>query len=467
MRWYFYCLISIFVAVQLFSLKSAQLFITKTETRIDVPVKLKNENNSTMNNTPSPLLKQEDAVKQVIKNEVKKIEPEVIVDNLPSGFIKRLKFVYQPFVIPPPINEPSFFINLPFIQTNIRNKNECKEEEICKNIKDYMFQYDDKKNKLFTSINFNNFGVEINSQTLLGYVDIVKQGSIERNYDCGFKTDNLKQIRVGDRKPLHISGKVVYLIVPEGYAFQHFLDGVLPKIVQAEDFINDPEVKFFVSLSSKWPIVGELYKRLGIDTNRMIISNRNDISADELIVPCVCPPMHPYLWKRAQYLFKLPHLTSSSSSSKNENDEFFYILYLSRNKGTYNGGRRVINEKEFIDTTNDILRNTKYRFEVFDSKKYRNLDELFGFLSKVKVLMGPHGGAFYNMFFMRSGSTILEFLPKSSSFFANMVRYITYRNSVMLGHYYYALGCDTSGSSDVKINIGEFRDLLKSIIDNL
>lgn len=451
MKWYFWCLITVFIVVQLFSLKNASMFITKTIKTKDNKIKVDIENN-----TSSP------TVSSNLAKELIKKDPIVIVDNLPVGFIKRMKYTYEPFVIPPPVNQPQFFIYLPFVQSNIKNKNEC-QQEICKNIKDHMFQYDYKKDKLYNGVNFDNFGVEVNIQTLLGYVDIVKEGSVEGNYDCGFKTDNLVNIKSGLKKQFHISGKVVYLIVPEGYAFQHFLDGVLPKIVQAEDYINDVEVKFFVSLNSKWPIVGELYKRLGIDSNRIIISNRGDISADELIVPCVCPPMHPYLWRRSQYLFKLPHL----SPDYKESDDIYYILYLSRNKGTFNGGRRVINEKEFIDTANDMLQNTKYRFEVFDAKKYKNLDELFGFLSKVKVLMGPHGGAFYNMFFMRSGSTILEFLPKSSGFFANMVRYITYRNSVMLGHYYYALGCEVSGQSDVKLNMNEFKGLFKSIIDSI
>lgn len=451
MKWYFFCLIIVFVVVQLFSLKNASIIITNTFNPQDTPIKLNIENS-----TSSP------TVSSILVNELLKKEPIIISDNLPPGFIKRMKYTYEPFVIPPPVNQPQFFMNLPFIQSNIKNKKNC-QEEICRNIKDHMFQYDYKKDKLYNSINFDNFGVEINSQTLSGFIDIVKEGSIERNYDCGFKTDNLVEIKSGLKKPYHINARVVYLIVPEGYAFQHFLDGVLPKIVQAEDFINDTEVKFFINLNSKWPIVGELYKRIGIDSNRIIISNTGYISADELIVPCVCPPMHPYLWRRSQYLFKLPHL----SPDYKESDDIYYILYLSRNKGTFNGGRRVINEKEFIDTANDMLHNTKYKFEVFDSKKYKNLDELFGFLSKVKVLMGPHGGAFYNMFFMRSGSTILEFLPKSSGFFANMVRYITYRNSVMLGHYYYALGCDMSHQSDVVIDMNEFKSLFKSIIDSI
>lgn len=44
-------------------------------------------------------------------------------------------------------------------------------------------------------------------------------------------------------RALHVPGTLLFALAPDGWSLQHFLDGVLPKLVQARELLEHPSVK--------------------------------------------------------------------------------------------------------------------------------------------------------------------------------------------------------------------------------
>ena len=87
---------------------------------------------------------------------------------------------------------------------------------------------------------------------------------------------------------------------------------------------------------------------------------------------------------------------------------------------------------------------------------------MFEFLANVDVIMGPHGGAFYNMIFMRRGTTVIEFMPRSPSFHstAEAVHLIFYLQASLLGDKYYSVVSGGSGSN-MDVDVAVVKEILK------
>lgn len=424
--------------------------------------KAKDEEIKGENNNPIPASNQNNDTRI---DAILRILPEEITEKLPSKFIKRLKYTYPPYVLPPPINEEAEFVGSKFYKSSLNNRKTCNIE-FCKNLTNHLNQYLPNSCETLKCNDDSLYRVIYEQKNLIGYVDIIKDSAIKRGFSCGIYSDTFS-IPNNDRdlQP-HIEGKLVYLVTPEGYSFQHFLDSVMPKIVQIEDYIKDESVKFYIGLKrSKFPIVEKLYNRIGIDSSRLVGTDHVGVYATELIIPCYCPTMHPYLWQRTQYLFRLPYLFDDESGKYNNVN---MVVYISRNKNSFNKGRKILNEKEVLDIINRLLENTHYHLVVYDSKLYENdVERMIKFWDKAKILIGSHGGGLYNMFFMRKGSTIIEFLPNSPAFYKKLIHLIVYSHSVMLGNYYYNLMCQSFSHFNMKVDLEKFELLFANILDNL
>ncbi|KAK9807674.1 hypothetical protein WJX72_005900 [[Myrmecia] bisecta] len=208
-----------------------------------------------------------------------------------------------------------------------------------------------------------------------------------------------------------VSGKLLFLAVPDGWSFQHFVDGALPKLVQAKTFIQAPEVKILMDIRSLVPIVGQLLKRLGVDESRALWSGiKQYVQAEELMLTCVTPPFHPQLWREAQAMLGVNQLPRSARS---------VIAYITRNAASgINGGRVVAKEAELLDAIRALLASRKAEdrslheeLVVYRHERYRNLEDDLAFWAGVKAVIGPHGGAFTNMVFVPQGALVIEFFP--------------------------------------------------------
>ena len=382
-------------------------------------------------------------------------------------------FTFKPFVLPPPIRVPS--MNFPAFSTTseyygfLQRASRSCDSDICKNPLKYLNQYANWDCKKHPSLceDVDQLLVLMEPKYLIGNVDIIENGIISIDYDCGWPADHSTNA-IEPESPYygHYAGNLVFLNVPQGLSFQHFIDGVLPKLVLLKDVIqSEPNLVFAFDQSFVDPLPVKLLQRIGIRSEQIVNAHalpwiHNRLKADKLILGCQVPPLHPELWMKAQEMLQLPWLKEDWSQSRH------IILYFSRGANTRNKGRRVLNEETVINTISEFAKSHDYEFMIFNANEYSDLDSLFNFLSNVDIVIGPHGGAFYNILFMRRDVKVVELMPQSLNFLSlnQAVHLIIYLQSQLLGNNYYNIQGLASGQDDMTIDTTILADVLNDCL---
>ena len=402
-----------------------------------------------------------------ISGTLSQIIPERIEGD--SGFVASYLFKYPAFVLPPPFSyETSRRKLLPSISSYYRElsnhkRDECRGEDICVHPSHYVNLYTSYGASDPVSSSDKEYIVFFQSEYLRGRIDVAAQGMLPFDYDCGCFSDHSRALARSLHRPYRVSGTVVFLLVPNGATIHHFIDSVLPKLVQLEVFLNDPAIRFLLDISSQYPLVTALLERLGIAGDRLLnykdIKHLGDgVTADRFVMTCNTPPLHPYLWQRAQYLLRLPHLVNPSSYHQNT------ILYLSRRKGTIGGGRKVANEQELERKIQQFASEHGYNYVSFFHSDYGDLEELLRLWSSAVAVVGPHGGAFSNILFAPKGCYVIEFLPNGPIFTGPTFKehLSTYFQAMLLGHRYFAVMSPFTKRDDMTVNEKEVLNILQT-----
>lgn len=239
----------------------------------------------------------------------------------------------------------------------------------------------------------------------------------------------LQKKQKNDTKPL------LWVPVPDSYSIQHFIDGTLPKYAQL-----DLATGFFSTAAEKkkkayavqdldrrrFPAVGWMTDELGLEIGPGVIKPDR---VSQVMYLCHTPPLHPILWKHGQRL--LGTLTRPI-------EERTKIVYLSRHGGTFNRGRRIDNEVEFLDRLRNVTKGKGKELVTFVSSEYKDLDALRVLFRDTWMVIGPHGGAFSNIMFLSPPAKVIEFVPMTENHHG-MPLFIFATQSLMLDLDYYGV----------------------------
>lgn len=413
---------------------------------------------------------------------VTKIKPhiplhyDVILDNLPDSYVEQHTFSYQPFSIPPPFNLPPYILHSNGYKANLDNKLDC-DENICSNPHIYLTQYEISpcgSNKLNCS-DLSYFQVYYENQYTTGKVDVIKNALLPPNFICKSNNNNnnnnpndyLKEQR-SSTKTKRFDGTVVYLLVENSNSLEGFVLNLLPKIVQAESYLSDKNVKFYLDVAPKNYIIKQLLRRMGITSRRIIRSLQNNenvrVTADTLILPCSSPIYNPLSLQRAQYMLNIP-FTTNDNDIEGENQNV--IMYLSRNRGSNNDdtSRKVNNEREVILSLRRIAKTNSLRLIIYDNLKYNNADRVISMWDKVLIMVGPSGEAHFNMLFARRNVAVIEFFPGSDDYSSREDHFKIFKTASLLGLSYYSLPCKTEGNNfDMDVNTQNMEKLISLLV---
>ena len=385
-----------------------------------------------------------------------------------SDFDASYVFRYSAFVLPPPFTYvKSRRRTLPGISSYFQElasykRDKCKNEDICAHPSHYVSLFTDFTAADIENMKERDYIVFFQKEYIRGRVDVVSNGELPFTYDCGCFSDHSKALSSSLQRPYKVPGTVVFLLVPNGATIHHFIDSVLPKLVQLEAFLGDASFRYLLDLSPQYTLVKALLERLGIHAEQLLdyrsIKHLGDgISAERLVIPCNTPPLHPYLWQRAQYLLQLPHIVNPSLFTKNT------ILYLSRRKGTIGGGRKVVNEAVLEGQLKQFAAEHGYRYVPFFHTDYNDADSLMQLWSSAAAVIGPHGGAFSNILFAQKGCLVIEFLPNGAIFTGSTFKehLSTYQQAMLLGHRYFAVMSPFTKRDDMTVNVEEVMNILE------
>ena len=290
---------------------------------------------------------------------------------------------------------------------------------------------------------------------LSGQITCIPHGSIHSDIDCGWQTrdHHFQNNRSTTRSNQHFT-VLAPLLVPQSNTFQHFLDGVLPKLVQARDQVLLHE-NVTIMLYRPWDaVIQEMMDYMGFDESRVYYYDSGIYTADYLINLCQAPPLHPGLWQKARKLL-------GASDKADNNRKISYVILLGR-ENARNYGRRIKNYNEVA-----AMLKEKYGSALIIFNTSRNLAHSRNLFSHARMLIGVHGGAFYNMFFCPNGTEIVEVMPTEDNGRVvpeQLAHTIIWRMSLMLGQKYWRIAeppVDLYGN--VKVNVSRLSHTLHHI----
>ncbi|XP_013391421.1 uncharacterized protein LOC106159644 [Lingula anatina] len=241
---------------------------------------------------------------------------------------------------------------------------------------------------------------------LRGVIRIVDNGVFHGSFrppGCGWESafDEIKSENLSWPAAVHFD-VLCPLIVPGGSSFQHFLDGVLPKIVQAHDLLRNKGVKILIP-RNRDKIILEILGALGIEKDMILFHAGGIYTARKMIYTCITPPLHPTLWQNAHKLMNAPEKLPVPR-------EEAYVILLTR-KQSHNGGRNMLNQIEvqaFLEK-----RYGKEKIIVYPGRY--NLTTSVSVFGRARLMIGVHGGALYNLNFASSDVSVVEILPSDGA----------------------------------------------------
>ena len=286
-------------------------------------------------------------------------------------------------------------------------------------------------------------------EQLYGEIVTIRRGTFSMPHDCGYRSNVSHVLEARDILPGRWLRSLIPMIVPDGGTFQHFLDGTLPKIIQALEYIQRPQVKLLMP-RIRDSIIYEILGKLNISREK-IVSYSGSVGADYLVYTCVTPPLHPLLWQKARSLIGVPEkcLTPKTKAK---------IVIITR-KGCFNCGRLLLNKKELKSS----LERKYSESSVTEFEGPLNLSESISLFGSTGVIIGVHGGGLYNINFCPSNTTVIEIIPtRPDGTVIAAAHQIFWTQSILLGHDYWRIPTKPdNGKGDVKVNI----TLVENVID--
>ena len=310
---------------------------------------------------------------------------------------------------------------------------------------------EDRKQFLALSENVECLGPQP-PEKLVGIIQVIPNGIANMDIDCGWPS-KLEEFYSQDVKAT--VDILIPLLIPDSAAFQHFLDGTMPKIVQSYNLITAPNVNLLI-FPPRDNIIFEMLHKLNISTDKVVYYT-DTIGAKLQINSCITPPIHPMLWRKSRSMLGAPGRLPVSVSQSN-------VVLLTR-AGNYNGGRRMLN---FDEVTYFLQQRYSSRLVIFQGDY--NLERSIQIFGESSILIGVHGGAMYNLNFASSDAHIVEFLPMVEYGIpvGSIAHTIVWHMSQLLGQTYWRIHQTAdSFDGDINVPIDKLQALLNLIDENI
>lgn len=266
-----------------------------------------------------------------------------------------------------------------------------------------------------------------------GAIKIIQNGAYDFSDDCGWKSDYLKHKKYKTKASKHYKA-LIPLVVHGSNSFQHFLDGVMPKLMQAYELIQSrPDAIIIMNTND---IVRQLIRKLGI-TNKIENKVATSYTAEELFLICKTPPISKALWEKARVKLGV---------DKNFKGE--KVILIKRTRGNSNG-KRLINNYEAIKT--HLKSKFGENFVTYDSTQH-TLETSMELFQNARIIVGSHGGGMYNLLFAPSNTKVIEYMPTRNGRALGPAPNIIWIQSSILEQDFWRVSVE---STDGNVNIDE------------
>ena len=181
--------------------------------------------------------------------------------------------------------------------------------------------------------------------------------------------------------------------------FQHFLDNGVPQIMMTllVTGFDVSKVSFFLD-GWRTEAIPALLKRLGF---KEVLRFKKDlhISAETLLLPRICPVIHPILTHA--FIDRLKFTDGKGDK----------VILISRTSGDGTKASRLVKNQGALA---ERLRQTYGdRFVLFRAKGTK-LDDAIKLFSMASIVIGSHGGAMYNALWAPRSTKVIELVPSTT-----------------------------------------------------
>ncbi|XP_050397512.2 uncharacterized protein LOC126815686 [Patella vulgata] len=237
---------------------------------------------------------------------------------------------------------------------------------------------------------------------LRGIVAVQENAIAYDRLDCGWKnnltdyeyTNNSGENNVNN----YFNGTLCPLLIPDSFAFQHFIDGVLPKLMQVYDYVVNSNV-YFLIYKPRDSLIYDFYDKLGISRDRLLFYDKKPMKVKRMINTCIAPPIHPTLWLSGREALGL---SADRLVPMNQT-----LVVFIRRINTHNGGRKILNSDQVEKVLNHRYGNNGVR--IFSGGV--NFKETVSLFQRARIIIGVHGGALYNIIFAPQQTSVIEIMP--------------------------------------------------------
>ena len=174
-----------------------------------------------------------------------------------------------------------------------------------------------------------------------------------------------------------------------------------------------------------------------------------------MINTCITPPVHPDLWQIARRMLGAPEerLVPPTEAS---------VILLTRAK-QFNPGRKLMNSE-------DVLHFLLHRYggnHVVLFKGGYSLVQSIEIFRKAKIIIGVHGGAFYNMMYAPRGTHVIEIMPtvvSNGDIPRGLAHAIIWKMAGLLEQPYWRIPImPLATSNNVQLNIAKLKGILDKV----
>ncbi|UJR07572.1 hypothetical protein I4U23_011860 [Adineta vaga] len=192
------------------------------------------------------------------------------------------------------------------------------------------------------------------------------------NDECGYNYGDtaMKRTFYSTDEATVVYDQAIIYTVPDGWSFQHFLDGVGPKLAHSQAYLQKyPDAKVVILKGVRFDrSVQEIWSMLGVENENRIVhySSNMKVGARLLINPCRTPGIHPRLWQDARHMYwSISGMLKSATPPERKN--FIYIQRTSSN--AMNNGRLILNEQAFVEVLRSYCSKHSLNYVQYDHSK--------------------------------------------------------------------------------------------------
>ena len=286
---------------------------------------------------------------------------------------------------------------------------------------------------------------------LTGIIRIIPQGLAHRRIDCGWGSNLMDFVDTVNRAK-HTADIVVPLMIPDGFSFQHFIDGTFPKIIQVLPFLRLPNVKLVLE-KPRDNIIKQLLLEMNLYDRVIFVDQFDYVTSRIQINTCITPPIHPLLWAAMRKEIGV----ADDISIEPPNHK---IILLTRTGG-HNGGRSIQNHAEVKEYL-----STRFGLNFLEFQPLLDFQSTRRYFSKARIVIGVHGGALYNLNFAPSKCHIIEVMPTTNDgkLLQDFGHTIYWLMADAIGQHYWRLNTPpVNRISDVVLSLDQLSNVLDKV----